>query len=272
MEVPYTYFNRCMRKLWIGTHVLRFVAGHRNRIDALAFAILVKQERRNSLITNATRRKLKELFHMGSDKLKQVIEDGVKCSFLRWEGNNLIANKVCLQKGLGYMISRKLFLEAKFRNKNGLLTLSAVRTIIEEAIIVNQINMQNNCSDTHVRATEAKSVKTVRAAKKRESRMLNGKYCEDYVGLSNARIQALIGRSHGKASKAVKNAISHNLISKKVRIYETSIPGDSCTPVLRAAMRGTNIVIWVEMRCARLYLSNVYSYRGKNILKVNHGA
>lgn len=261
-----------MRKLWIGTNVIRFVAGNRNRIDALAFAVMVKQVRRNSLIQKATQRNLKKVFHIGADTLKRVVDDGLKWGFLRKEGSNLIANKICENKKLGYLVRKSLFLEAKYRNKRDYLTLSSVRSIIEEAILVNQVNMQQSCSDTHVRATSGRTVRSIRNARKRESRMLNGKYCNKYTGLSNWRIQQLIGRKHGRAVKVVKNAISHNLISKRIREKEFNKEGETYGPVMRAMMQGTNIIVWVQKRGARIRLSNEYRCIGNNINIVNHGA
>ena len=261
-----------MRKLWIGTNLIRFVAGHCDRIDALAFAIMIKKERNNSLIMNASQRNLKKIFHMGADTLKRVIDTGLKYGFLRKEGNNLIANKICENKKLGYLVRRTLFLEAKYKNNCGHLTLSSVRSIIEEAIIVNQVSMQQSCADTHVRATAGRTIGSIRYARKRESRMLNDKYCDNYTGLSNRRIQQLIGRKHGKAVKVVKNAISHKLISKRVREQEFQVPGETYGPVMRAMMQGTNVIVWVQAHSARIRLSNEYRCIGRNINIVNHGA
>lgn len=259
-----------MRKLLVGTDMLRFVAGNRDRIDALAFAIMIKQERINSTITGTSQRNLKKIFHMGSDTLRRVIENGMKYGFLRREGNRIIANKICRNKKLGYNIKRSFFVEAKHRNGSH-LTLSNVRTIVEEAIIVNQISMQQSCADTHDRATDGHTRKSVRDARKRESRMLKQPYCDGYTGLSNLRIQQLIGRKHGKAVKVVKQAIIHKLVSKRIRMTEFNVPGETYSPVMRAMMQGTNIIVWVENRCARIRLSNEYRYINNNIKIVNHG-
>lgn len=259
-----------VRKLWIGTETLRFVAGNRDKIDALAFAIMVKQERINSTITNCSQRNLKKVFHMGSDTLRRVIDDGLEYGFLRRDGNRLVANKICQNKKLGYKIARQIFIEAKYKNGDH-LTLSNVRTIIEEAIIVNQISMQQSCTDTHNRATNGQTTQSIRAARKRESRMLKRQYCNDYNGLSNLRIQQLIDRKHGKAVKVVKQAISHKLVSKRIRMTEFNVPGETYSPVMRAMMKGTNVIVWVQARCARIRLSNEYRYLGRNIDIVNHG-
>ena len=251
--------------------MLRYVAGHCDRIDALAFAIMVKQYRINSVVLNASLRVLKKIFHMGADTLKRVIADGLKHGFLRMVGKNLIANKICQSKRLGFLICRRYYIEAKHKNVDNHLMLSNVRTIIEEAIIVNQVSMQGSCADTHNRATDGSTTRMIRSAKKRESRMLRQSYREDYRGLSNTRIQQLIGRKHGKAVKVVKSAINHRLLSKRVRQSEFNVPGETYGPVMRAMMQGTNVIVWVEKRCARIRLSNEYSYIGTNVGIVNHG-
>ena len=262
-----------MRKLWIGTETIRFVAGHRDRIDALAFAIMIKQERRNSLILNATQRNLKKIFHVGADKLRRLIRDGERLGFLRWYGKSLIANKVCQNKHLGYIVSSERFFEASTAQDGRLsLSLTKARNIIEEAIIVNQVSMQDSCKDTHNRATAGTSARAIRSAQKRERRMLRNGFCDDFAGLSNIRIQQLIDRKHKKAIGVVKDAIRHGLISKHVREKELVVNGEAYNAVTRHYLQDTNVIVWVKMRSARIRRSNEYRYHGNNIKKVNHGA
>ena len=252
-----------MRRLRIGTEYLRFVAGHQDRIDALAFAVLVKQDRINSLITNATYRKLKAIFSIGQAKLKKVLNDGVKFGFLRWEGKNLIANKLHEEGKLYYLLKSLWFAEAQNKGK---LTLSGVRSMIEEAIIANHVSMQNDCADTHNRATFGKNLTIVRNAKKRESRMLTKDFCDNYKGLSYQRIQQLIARKKGKVTKIVKRAIAHGQITRRIRMIGANLAGDPCNAITKSVLEDTNIIVSPRLRHAYIRLSNEYTFRGRNIM------
>ena len=57
-----------MRDLYISIGILRSIEGDKYLIEAVAFAVLIKQHRINSLITNATHRKLKTVFGRGENK------------------------------------------------------------------------------------------------------------------------------------------------------------------------------------------------------------
>ena len=260
-----------MRKLRIGTDTIRFVAGYKDRIDALAFAILIKQKRINSTITNATQRKLKEVFGMGSDKLKRVIDDGIELGFLRREGGNIIANKLHSGNGLSLMMKSNWFVSAKNKNKKKKLKLAGVRSMIEVLIVTNQVSMQNSCRDTHNSATDGKDVREIRSARKRERRMLKRNYNAKFTGLSNIRIQQLIGRKHNKAVKIVKTAIAKGLLKKQVREKVFDLVGVSLDTLSKAMLRDNNIVVWAQNHSGSLRFSNEYLYVGKIINKANHG-
>lgn len=261
-----------MRKLRVGVDVLQFVAGHQDRIDALAFALFIKETRINSLITNATQSKLKNVFGMGSDTIRRVIENGVRWGFLRWEKKNLIANKLHDNKRFSYILKRYLFIEQAQNSKRSRLTLCCLRSIVEEALFVNHVKKLDDCADTHVRATSGKTTAAIRCAKKRESRMLQRESFNDsYIGISNNRIQQLIDRKHNRAVNIVKQAIRHGLVSKRVREIPFHKKGETYGPVMRAMMKGTNVIVWVQARSARIRLSNEYHYKGQILEKSNHG-
>lgn len=260
-----------MRKLRVSTEIIRYVAGHKERIDALAFALLIKQAYVDSIVRDATQRKLKDLFGMGSDKLKKVINDGIEFGFLRWNGKKLIANKLHGEKALSIILKGDWFVEAKNKNKKNKLTLIGVRSIIEMAIFVNQVNMQSNCADTHNRATSGQTVKQVRNAKQGESRMLHGQFNENFTGLSNIRVQQLIGRKKKKALSTIKAAISHGLVSKQVREKFFGVVDESYDSLARKVLREMNVFVSVQLGYAVLRFSNEYSYLSDIISYANHG-
>ena len=249
------------------------VDNHNDRIDALAFAILIKQKRINSLITNPTERKLKKLFGMGADKLSQVIRVGLECGFLRYDGGSLVACKLHTNDFLSAIAKRDWFEEAKENNKLKRLTIAGIRNIIEALLVVNQVKMQNDCIDTHNRATSPRNTAELRSARRRESRMLKRDFCDKFTGLSNIRIQQIIARKRGKAIKAVKFAISKGLLSKKVREVTLNVEARDFSSLVRKVLEELypNVVVSLRNRTACLRFSNVYQYTGDIINRSHHG-
>lgn len=261
-----------MRKLRVSVNYLRFVAGHQDRIDALAFALFIKEVHVNSIITNATQSRLKKIFGMSSDTLRKVINTGIRYGFLKWEGKNLIANKLHDNRTHSIILKRFWFIEQAKISKREKLTLCGIRAIVEEALFVNHVKVLDDCADTHVRATSGKTTNAIRCAKKRESRMLQTlSYNDGYTGISNKRIQKLIDRKSNRAVEVCKRAIRHGVVSKRVREIPFHKEGETYGPIMRAAMQGTNIIVWVQARSARIRLSNEFLYKGTIIEKSHHG-
>ena len=260
-----------MRKLRVSTSILREVAGNKDAIDALAFAMLIKQAYVSSVVVNATISNLKQKFGMGSDKLRKVLSSCIKFGFIRREGKDIIANRLHGNKSLTYIFKARRFYEAK--KGKGRLSVIGVRSMIEEAIIVNHVKIQNECADTHYRASHPLNADTLRSARRREKRMLRKPYEGRFSGLSNSRIQELIGRKHGKASKTIKNAIAHRLLKKQFRVEGIDMKGDPCNYVTRSMLEGTSIIVWARTRCAFVRYSNEYKCIGgeRIINKANNG-
>lgn len=253
-----------MRTLLISTYTLRLVVGNKEGIDALAFAVLIKQSRVNSLITHATQRKLKSVFGIGADKLKRLITDGIKLGFLRKENDSLIANRLHGDKGLCYTMRGEQFDDAVRSSKRGKLTLVGVRRMICTAILYNQVSMQQSCEDTQKKASGSASLVEVKRARKRERSMLSGKsYDERFRGLSNKRIQKLIGRKKSTAVKVVRNAVGSGLLNKKWRVEYFLVSGDSFTHYANSLHEREDLHIIVDFRRRSMYtrFSNVYSIK-----------
>lgn len=255
-------------------NILRWVVGNKDRIDALAFSILIKQAHVNSLITRATQRKLKALFGMGTEKLRKLVADGLSSGFLRKEGDNLIANRLHENNGLVYCMEEWLFNDAISRSKRRKLTLCGVRKMIETAILYNQVSMQKSCEDTHYSASsKSNPLSAIKRAAKREKSMLRGKsYNERFRGLSNYSIQKLIGRAKSTAIKVVKNAVQLNLLRKNWKVDYFIVNGDACTYYAQSLFDQEDIRIIVDLRRRSVYarFSNIYSIKTDLMKLVNN--
>ena len=254
-----------MRDLYISIGILRSIEGDKHLIEAVAFAVLIKQHRINSLITNATHRKLKTEFGIGTKRLQRVLADGLSSGFLRKEGEDLIANKLHEKTNLTYCMKAEYFEDAVISNKHNRLTLNGVIRIIETAILYNHVKMIQDCKDTHGIAT-SNDLKAVKQARKRESRMLSGgSYNEGYKGLSNGTIVKLIGKKVGTAIKVVKKAIHLNLVTKHWRFDFFDIDGGHVTAYAKNYFEDMGYIVSLAHRAVYKRLSNEYAIKSENM-------
>lgn len=207
---------------------------------------------------------------MGADKLRKVIKDGLNLGFLRFEGKNLIANKIHGRHTQAFILKRDWFVTSK-KNKGGKIKFRSIRAMIETAIIVNHVNIQQSCADTHYRATSGRSVQQIRSAKKRESRMLRKDFDPRFTGLSYFRIQQLIDRKKNKAVNTIKCAVSHDLLTKQIRERNLNIARQSFNALIRDIFMERNETVITRNDSVVLRLSNEYRYIGNVIKLSNHG-
>lgn len=256
-----------MRDLYIKVGTLRSIEGDKFLIEAVAFAVLIKQHRISSLIMEATHRKLKTEFGIGTERLQRVLANGLSSGFLRKEGGNLIANKLHGDTNLAYCMKAEYFEDAIMSSKHNRLTLNGVIRIIETAILYNHVNMIQDCKDTHSIA-HSNDLKAVKRARKRESRMLSsGSYNEGYKGLSNGTITKLIGKKVGTAIKVAKKAIQLNLVSKQWRFDFFDVDGKHVTAYAREYFEFEDMGYIVSLAHRAVYkrLSNEYVIKSENM-------
>lgn len=267
--LPKTGTFLLMRKLRIDAlEAVKYVADA-DALEALAFAILVKQTFVSSSINDISFRHIKKTLHVGTNTARRCIANGIKLGFLR-RGNNgrrLIANKLH-EKGWSATVSRAMFGKATRTSKQTgrrILTISRLKDIIREVVLLNHIRKQNDCTDTHnIRQGKAKSSRDIRRARRRESRMLKTEFREQYIGLSNLRIMKILGAKRGKALSVIKTLIDEKLITRRLRwstltgidnsvsTFAPSVTYDSC---------GHLQLIWAARNCVRTICSNTYRIR-----------
>ncbi len=254
-----------MRDLYIKVGTLRSIEGDKFLIEAVAFAVLIKQHRISSLITEATHRKLKTEFGIGTERLQRVLANGLSSGFLRKEDGNLIANKLHGDTNLAYCMKAEYFADAVNSNWRKRLTLNAVVRIIETAILYNHVKMIQDCKDTHGIAN-SNDLKAVKQARKRESSMLSGgSYNEGYKGLSNGTIVKLIGKKVGTAIKVAKKAIHLNLVTKHWRFDFFDIDGGHVTAYAKNYFEDMGYIVSLAHRAVYKRLSNEYAIKSENM-------
>lgn len=214
-----------MKKLWISTKIADVSMETKASIDALALNLLIKRAFVNSRVNDATIRRLMSLFHTSSKRLNAAITEGIKRGWLqRLHNNVLFAVRIHFEKEYSIFVETTEYDPECPAN----LTLTHMGNLIREAVIYNHISKQNELADTIRLATnpEAGEHKAHRKAKRRllkKAMRVNSANASRLVGLSYARICALVNASRTKVKSIIKAMCRKGLISVTHRFEEAGI-------------------------------------------------
>ncbi len=196
-------------------------------VESLAFAMMVKLTFVNSRIKGETVKRCKEIFGIGSARMCRIIKNGIKYGYLRREGNIIIANSLKSEKSYHFHNDFKALTasRAKTDEKDGVqcqYKLKDIIALIREAVLLNHISKQSECSDTINTLENPKTLKSLKKAKKWQGRMrlLKDKACER---LSNRRIMDITHTSLYHSRNIIRSIVSKKWALKHEAIIPTDI-------------------------------------------------
>ncbi len=88
------------------------------------------------------------------------------------------------------------------------LTLPQLRSLLCDVVVSNKINVIENVSNTHCRAVNGNTIKSVRSAKKREARMLERPFNEKYTSYSYTSMMKDTCSMRYQVGKTIKKLVS----------------------------------------------------------------
>ena len=135
------YTNRTIR---VSIPYIQEAMASKEEFDALAFCLFVKLSITSSEIHKATVRRLKELTHMGSDRLKRIVGYCVEHGMVVIKNGTMKFNKLCQDGKYLYKFKHSY---RKRNRKHGLhfsLTLAKVKDMLRRAILANHIRKIEN--------------------------------------------------------------------------------------------------------------------------------
>lgn len=203
------------------------IAATRNKeiMEVIVFSLMVKSTFRSSVLKNYKISELKEIFSMGSDKIRRILENGKKYRYIQVtkKGHLLFEQVKC--EGNGNLFIKLISKTANDRNElKSYHKFKEIEIKLRKAIALNYIRLRNRLHNKLKKARNPESYKGFRRNEKIK-RMYEG-FSNDDPGISQASIAKALGLSRYTTYRLMKQLISEGLVDKKEQLIETDIyPG-----------------------------------------------
>ena len=227
------YFIYMVQRLYLSMEYANEAVSSKEMTESLAFAMMVKLTFVNSKIKNATINRCKKIFGIGSTKMCRIINDGIKYGYLRKEGGAIIANSLRSEKTYHFhsdfealtasrTVGKKAGANGKKEEVQCQYKLKEIIALIREAVLLNHISKQSECSDTINSLQAPKTSRQLKKAKKWQKRMrlLEDNTCER---LSNRRIMDITHASLYHSRKLIRSIVGKRWALKRDYIITTDI-------------------------------------------------
>ena len=256
------YTNRTIR---VSIPYIQEAMASKEEFDALAFCLFVKLSITSSEIQNATVRRLKELTHMGSDRLKRIVGYCVEHGMVVIENGTMKFNKLCQDGKYLYKFKHSY---RKRNRKHGLyfsLTLAKVKDMLRRAILANHIRKVENIREQALLTQNPTTTREYRKGKRIVSRLsvwgLN-------FFISNRRLAEIAKCSVSKTRKIKKAMLSYGEIEST---FSNTIVYDNAQNFnINKYNKYYDDACFLFVQDGKVYKHNpnVYNYKGQNIMFV----
>lgn len=256
-----------IHRVRIGIKEAEYALGDKNRLDAFCLLLKMKFLFRSSDLNLTSYNKCGALLHMDRAKLKNLLEFGCKVGYFRRETNNkgsirYVAQRIHSDKEYSYKLRRGDLTK---------LTFAALKNLVRRIVLENHIRKQEDAFNTHSRGVEGVTRKTIRNARKRESRMLKKEFCEEYRGLSYDRIGKVLKGTMYQAVKIVNDLAKRGVVKKRSRISKVNVDAATCIRTFNYRDHaGKRIVFNAKSRGAYCIQSNVYAIRKDTAISISN--
>lgn len=257
-----------MHQIRIGIKQAKIALGDKNRLVGFCFALKIKfLFRASDLHFRSTNQAAKVMGYNKKD-FKQYLDLSVKFGYCRIETNKfgvkrIIANK--LHDSFQYSYKTRRCEIAK-------LTLPQLRSLLCDVVVSNKINVIENVSNTHCRAVNGNTIKSVRSAKKTEARMLERPFNEKYTSYSYARMMKDTCSTRYQVGKTIKKLVKSGAVKKIVQCTEVGIDACACTNNWHYYDAfGNLIIISAKYRKGQLRCANKYKVLKSQVSKSKSG-
>ena len=259
------------RRIWIDTTMMREAVADKVRLDALALCVMVKLTFADSLVKDASVRRMMRIFHISYGRCVKAIEEGVHRGYFVRDGKGLRASKV--KTARKYCIP----LDIPVNEKKGdcLIGIAKMCDQLRGAVLYNHIAKQNDLRDTIrlARDPESDEVKSMRRAKtklRKKGVCVDNHSASEIVRLSYATVASMLNISKTKAKATIKRLRDKGLIRRVLQFEETGLHIDQFSKELQKdyskyAKRGF-MVLRDGMVC--LQLANAYLLCGDSLVRL----
>lgn len=257
-----------MHNIRIGIKQAKIALSDKDRLVAFCFALKIKFLFRASDLHYGSKNQAAKALGFNKPTFTQYLDLAIKFGYCRIETNKfgvkkIIANKIH-SKDYSYKTRR-----GQLRN----LSLPSLKNLVREAVICNKINIIEEVINTHSRAVNGHSIKSVRNARKTEARMLKKPFDKKYTGsYSNSRMMQDINGTMYQAKSAIKSLVKSGVVQKIIQCTESNV--DACVCTNNQSFRtadGTLIIISAKYRNGQLRCANKYKVLKRQVSKAKSG-
>lgn len=258
------------RRIWIDPRIAQDAMNSKASLDALALCCMVKLTFADSLVKNASVRRMMRVFHISYGRCVKAIEEGMRKGYFVRDGKGLRASKIKTVKR--YCIP----LDIPVSDKKGDCPIGIAKMCdqLRGAVLYNHIAKQNDLRDTIRLARDPKpgELKPMRRAKARLRKKgvcVDNRSANEVLRLSYAKVASMLNVSKTKAKTAIKRLRDKGLINRVLQFEETGLNIDKFSKELQKgyskyAKRGF-MVLCDGMVC--LQLANAYLLCGDSLVK-----
>lgn len=258
-----------MHNIRIGIEQAKIALSDESRLVAFCFALKIKFQFRASDLHFGTTNQAAKAMGYNKKDFKRYLNLAIEFGYCRIDTNKF---------GVKRIVSNKLHESFKYsyktrRGELANLSLPSLKNLVRKVVVSNKINIIEEVINTHSRAVNGHSIKSVRNARKTEARMLKKPFDEKYTGsYSNIKMAQDIKGTMYQAKKAIKSLVKSGAVQKIIQCTEANVDACVCTnnQCFRTA-DGTLIIISAKYRKGMLRCANKYKVLRNQISKANSG-
>ncbi len=250
--------------------MMREAVADKVRLDALALCVMVKLTFADSMVKQASVRRLMKVFHISYGRCVNAVEEGLRRGYFVKDGNNLRANKVKIKKG------NAIPLDIPVNERKGDCPIGIAKMCdqLRGAVVYNHIAKQNDLRDTirlarDPKRGELKQSKRAKARLRKKGVCVDDRSASEVVRLSYAKVASILNVSKTKAKSTIKRLRNKGLIKRILQYEEIGLRLDEFSKELQKGYskygnRGF-MVLCNGMVC--LQLANAYLLCGDSLVK-----
>lgn len=258
------------RRIWIDTRIAQDAMDSKEALDALALCCMVKLTFADSLVKDASVRRMMRIFHISYGRCVKAVEEGIRLGFFVRDGKGLRAARIKTKR------QHCVPLDIPTTDKKGEcpIGIAKMRDQLRGAVLYNHIAKQNDLRDTIRLARdpmrgELKSMRRAKARLRKKGVCVDDRSANEVVRLSYAKVASMLNVSKTKAKTIIKRLREKGLVKRVLQFEETGLHINEFSKELQEgyskyANRGF-MVLCDGMVC--LQLANAYLLNGDSLVR-----
>lgn len=244
-----------MRSIRIGIEQAKVALSDENRLVGFCFAMKIKFLFRASDLHFGSTNRAAKVMGFNKRDFKRYADLAIKFGYCRMEVNKFGAKRI---------VANKLHDNSQYSYKTrqdeiAKLSLPQLKGLLRDVVVSNKINVIEEVVNTHCRAVDGNTIKSVRSARKTESRMLKKPFDEKYTSYSYHKMMQDTNSTRWQVGRTIKRLVKSGCVQKILQCTEIGVDACVCTNNWHYCDASGNLIIISakyrkgELRCANKY-------------------